>query len=245
MLAGIQGRDDELERHRDNLELLVAERTAELQQRNEAMRLVLDNVEQGLAIIHPSGSLSGERSRAFDAWFGRALAKPMNSLTLLTPSDGGVDEQGLHRIAHAHPMGLGIQDDGERHVEIGALVDVDVAEPFVVLEDGHRRTLRDQPHELLPAPRNDEVEVAIQREHRHDGGAVGRVDVLDGVGRQARLLDRLPQDVRDDRVGLERLAASTQQHRVAGLEAESGGIRGDIDIERLRCGRAEATRPRA
>jgi two-component system, chemotaxis family, sensor kinase CheA len=70
MLAGIQTRDDELTRHRGNLERLVAERTAELQQRNEAMRLVLDNVEQGLAIIHPSGRLSGERSRAFDAWFG-------------------------------------------------------------------------------------------------------------------------------------------------------------------------------
>jgi len=31
---------------------------------------VLDNVEQGLATIEPSGRLSTERSRAFDAWFG-------------------------------------------------------------------------------------------------------------------------------------------------------------------------------
>jgi two-component system chemotaxis sensor kinase CheA len=70
MLAGIQTRDDELAQHRGNLERLVTERTAELSQRNEAMRLVLDNVEQGLATIEPSGKLSGERSRAFDAWFG-------------------------------------------------------------------------------------------------------------------------------------------------------------------------------
>jgi two-component system chemotaxis sensor kinase CheA len=34
------------------------------------MRLVLDNVEQGLATIEPNGQLSRERSRAFDAWFG-------------------------------------------------------------------------------------------------------------------------------------------------------------------------------
>jgi two-component system chemotaxis sensor kinase CheA len=71
MLAGIQNRDDELEQHRGNLERLVAERTAELEQRNQAMRLVLDNVEQGLATIEPSGKLSSERSRAFDAWFGK------------------------------------------------------------------------------------------------------------------------------------------------------------------------------
>jgi two-component system, chemotaxis family, sensor kinase CheA len=70
MLAGIQGRDDELAKHRGNLERLVAERTEELSQRNEAMRLVLDNVEQGLATIEPSGKLSGESSRAFEAWFG-------------------------------------------------------------------------------------------------------------------------------------------------------------------------------
>jgi two-component system chemotaxis sensor kinase CheA len=69
MLAGIQARDDELSQHRGNLERLVAERTAELSQRNQAMRLVLDNVEQGLATIEPSGRLSGERSRAFDGWF--------------------------------------------------------------------------------------------------------------------------------------------------------------------------------
>ena len=70
MLAGIQGRDDELAQHRGNLERLVAERTEELSQRNEAMRLVLDNVEQGLATVEPSGKLSGECSSAFVAWFG-------------------------------------------------------------------------------------------------------------------------------------------------------------------------------
>jgi len=70
MLAGIQARDDELSQHRGNLERLVAERTQELSQRNQAMRLVLDNVEQGLATVEPNGKLSGERSRAFDAWFG-------------------------------------------------------------------------------------------------------------------------------------------------------------------------------
>ena len=70
MLAGIQARDDELSQHRGNLERLVDERTAELSQRNQAMRLVLDNVEQGLATVEPSGRLSRERSRVFDAWFG-------------------------------------------------------------------------------------------------------------------------------------------------------------------------------
>ncbi len=72
MLAGIQGRDQELTHHRENLEKLVEQRTAALQRRNEAMRLVLDNVEQGLATIEPDGKLSSERSTAFNNWFGTA-----------------------------------------------------------------------------------------------------------------------------------------------------------------------------
>jgi two-component system chemotaxis sensor kinase CheA len=76
MLAGIQARDTELTHHRENLEKLVEQRTAALQRRNEAMRLVLDNVEQGLATIEPDGKLSSERSRAFDEWFGGDETNP-------------------------------------------------------------------------------------------------------------------------------------------------------------------------
>jgi len=70
MLSGIETRDAELRHHGENLEQLVEQRTAALQNRNNAMRLVLDNVEQGLATIELDGKLSSERSRAFDDWFG-------------------------------------------------------------------------------------------------------------------------------------------------------------------------------
>jgi two-component system, chemotaxis family, sensor kinase CheA len=70
MLSGIEGRDAELRHHRENLEQLIEQRTAALSKRNLAMRLVLDNVEQGLATIELDGKLASERSRAFDDWFG-------------------------------------------------------------------------------------------------------------------------------------------------------------------------------
>jgi HPt (histidine-containing phosphotransfer) domain-containing protein/methyl-accepting chemotaxis protein len=70
MLSGIEARDAELRHHGENLEQLVEQRTAALQNRNQAMRLVLDNVEQGLATIELDGKISPERSRAFDDWFG-------------------------------------------------------------------------------------------------------------------------------------------------------------------------------
>jgi two-component system chemotaxis sensor kinase CheA len=70
MLVGIQARDTELEAHRHNLEALVDARTAELSARNDAMRIVLDNVEEGLATIHLDGTLANETSAAFVRWFG-------------------------------------------------------------------------------------------------------------------------------------------------------------------------------
>jgi len=70
MLSGIQARDHELESHRQNLEGMVAARTAQLRERNDAMRVVLDNVEEGLATIHMDGSLAAETSASFARWFG-------------------------------------------------------------------------------------------------------------------------------------------------------------------------------
>lgn len=71
MLAGIQARDRELETHRQNLEALVEARTLQLSERNDEMKLVLDNVDQGLAMIDREGRLLGECSRAFEQAFGR------------------------------------------------------------------------------------------------------------------------------------------------------------------------------
>lgn len=74
MLGAVQTRDRELEEYRKGLEQKVEERTRELRDRNVAMRLVLDNVDQGLATIHLDGTISAERSAAFDAWFGAPSA---------------------------------------------------------------------------------------------------------------------------------------------------------------------------
>jgi two-component system chemotaxis sensor kinase CheA len=51
------------------LEQLVADRTAALSKRNKEMRLVLDNVDQGLVLVAPDGTMSEERSAAFRRFF--------------------------------------------------------------------------------------------------------------------------------------------------------------------------------
>lgn len=70
MLDGIQHRDEELAEYRHGLEQKVEERTLQLSERNKAMRMVLDNVQQGLATIRADGTLDSERSAILDEWFG-------------------------------------------------------------------------------------------------------------------------------------------------------------------------------
>lgn len=52
------------------LEKIVRNRTTELDAKNQAMRLLLDNVQQGFLTIDRSGSLARERSAVVDRWFG-------------------------------------------------------------------------------------------------------------------------------------------------------------------------------
>ena len=52
------------------LEELIAARTRELNTANSNMRLVLDNVDQGLALVDLKGELLPEPSAAFASWFG-------------------------------------------------------------------------------------------------------------------------------------------------------------------------------
>ena len=164
MLAGIQTRDDELSQHRGNLERLVTERTAELQQRNEAMRLVLDNVEQGLATIEPSGKLSGERSRAFDAWFGAgeggdtmAERLAQGDATLRTwlahgwdqvtdgffPTEVALDQlpRRIHVNQHHYQLGYKAMQDGDRLEGVLLVVSDVTAEMERLALDAEQREL--------------------------------------------------------------------------------------------------------
>jgi HPt (histidine-containing phosphotransfer) domain-containing protein len=62
---------DELQAANDNLERRVQERTTELSGRNQDMRRVLDNVQQGLLTIDLQGRLAPEHSRVVDEWLGK------------------------------------------------------------------------------------------------------------------------------------------------------------------------------
>lgn len=88
MVGQLKRSYDDLEKLNKTLEHRVEARTARLLARNEEMRIVLDTVDQGLVAIYPDGTLSAERSAAFDRWF------PNNGETdSLSATVGGNDER--------------------------------------------------------------------------------------------------------------------------------------------------------
>jgi two-component system, chemotaxis family, sensor kinase CheA len=60
------------EQEQARLEGLVDQRTRALARRNDDMRRVLDNVDQGFLTIDRAGRMSAERSRILDRWLGAA-----------------------------------------------------------------------------------------------------------------------------------------------------------------------------
>jgi len=56
----------------ETLELRVRERTMALASKNAELRLIFDNVDQGLIIVDLEGRMARERSRAVESWFGPA-----------------------------------------------------------------------------------------------------------------------------------------------------------------------------
>ncbi|MBV1857035.1 MAG: HAMP domain-containing protein [Nannocystaceae bacterium] len=97
MVEAIESRDAELAGHAESLEATVEERTRDLRARNDAIRLILDNIDQGLVVIASDGKIGEERSAAFDALVGTPKPGDLfaENLELVAPGTGAMLEVGL------------------------------------------------------------------------------------------------------------------------------------------------------
>ncbi len=69
----------------------IASRELQVLQRNRDLRRVLDNVAEGLMTVEKDGTMSAERSRAIDEWFGAPApgAKIFEYFAALAPTTAG------------------------------------------------------------------------------------------------------------------------------------------------------------
>ena len=82
--------------------------------------------------------------------------------------------------------------------------------------------------ERLAAPRDDQIDLVAQLQQVDQSLPVLAGHELDAVAGQPGLEGRPGDDLGQDPVGAVGVAASAQDHGVAGLEAEGGGVDGDV-----------------
>ncbi|MPN19170.1 hypothetical protein SDC9_166536 [bioreactor metagenome] len=139
-----------------------------------------------------------------------------------------VDQQRFERVAGARPLAFGVADDRHRLFDVASGIDIEVTDAFIMFQHRHGRFGADQPDQFLSAARNDQIEAAVHLEQHRNRRAVGPRHKLDGSVRQAAFDRRLVEQFRQKQVRAERLAAAAQNHRVARLEADSGGVHRDV-----------------
>jgi len=88
------------EQEQARLEGLVDQRTRALARRNDDMRRVLDNVDQGFLTIDRSGRMSAERSRILERWLGAAPESGLlvDYLERAAPGFGAVFQFSLDQV---------------------------------------------------------------------------------------------------------------------------------------------------
>ena len=142
--------------------------------------------------------------------------------------DVDVDQERLGGVAHADALGLGVDDDVHRGLQVGAGVDVDVAVARSGLDDGDGGLLDDGADEPGPSPRHQGVDQAVGA---HEGACpvpTGGIDAGDEVCGQALRLQGTAQGRDDGGVGVLGGAAPAQDDGVAGLDGQGGRVDGDV-----------------
>ena len=77
-----------------------------------------------------------------------------------------MDQQRFERIADAGTLAFGVFDDVAGTVEIAVRIDKDMADSFIVLDDGHGRLFDDGADQTFPAARDDEINVLVHFQHQ-------------------------------------------------------------------------------
>ena len=107
-------------------------------------------------------------------------------------------------------------------------MDIAVAIAIEVEQRGHAGLVADQFHKPASAARNHEVDELIGLEQCGDGIAVGGAHGLHRIFGKVRRVQSGAHAFDDHARRMAAFAAAAQDHRIARLEAQGGGIRTDI-----------------
>ena len=96
------------------------------------------------------------------------------------------------------------------------------------LDHRHPGVLLDRADQTRAAPGNQHIQVVSEGHQLLGGLTAGILHQLDTIGGQAGLFQGVPEHLGHRPVGVQRLLAAPEDHRAAGLDAQGGGVTGDV-----------------
>ncbi len=222
MVEAIESRDAELAGHAQQLEATVAERTKDLRVRNDAIRLILDNIDQGLVVVESDGTIGEERSAAFDTLVGTpkpgdAFAEAMD---LVAPGTGEPLEVGMQQVFTGFlPPEVALdQLPSKAHLVDGRSLSLS----YRAIEGEESRVLAivsDISEAVRRQERDARQQQLLSALRRHQEGGRALNDALDEA---ARIIERAIEPTRDRTLLLRDLHTLKGNFSVLGLQSLAG-----------------------
>ena len=136
----------------------------------------------------------------------------------------GVNQNRLHRVTNRRTGAFGVDGDLHRHFQIGILVHKQVTVSRPRFNDGNGSVFHHALDQSLSASGNQHVHVSAHGHQNLGAFPLGGFNQLHPVRIQITVL-QCPFDQSDDGgIGMDGFLSAAKNHRVARLQAESGGI---------------------
>ena len=133
-------------------------------------------------------------SRSFTAAnFDPLLFQHPLSLRQERVRDRGMYEQRFGGVANPRPLTFAVLKNPQRHVLISRLIDIDMADPVKMFNDGHASFASDSFDQGLSAARNCHINLSVKLQQLANDLAFRRFHQLNRVFRQTSLHQRISQ----------------------------------------------------
>ena len=139
-----------------------------------------------------------------------------------------MNQKTVEGIAYRGALHLGVVGDGHRLIQIGAAIDIGMANANAAGKDGHDGVLGDQCHQSLTTTRDDEVDSVLHLQHLVHQRPLRGLDELHHILEDPRLFNGFLYHLDQRPIGAQRLLAPAQDDRIARLEAKGGDVNGNI-----------------
>ena len=135
-----------------------------------------------------------------------------------------VDKQGFQSVADSRTLTFCVADDltGSRQITVG--VNVNVANPFIVFDDGHGRLFHNCADQAFTATGDHQTDILIHLDHHGNRRTVGAGDHANGSGRHSGFFSGFTDTFRERNIGTDRFGTSPEDHRISGFQTENGGV---------------------